>query len=178
MAIAPLQIVGKGFSRNMKRACILLPILTWSISLFAQSFELDTAHNQQVLIGKVAREHLEDSIWFKENYQEAIIAPGSLEEVDKYGDGVSIEIYFGSWCDDSQYWVPAFFGLIEMTGFKDSIQLIALPRSKTGEETLKLKEPIDRVPSFVFWRNGKEIGRIIESPEVSLAKDMIVILKQ
>ena len=35
---------------------------------------------------------------------------------------------------------------------------------------------IEFVPTIIFLRNGKELGRIVESPEQSLEKDMRKIL--
>jgi hypothetical protein len=35
---------------------------------------------------------------------------------------------------------------------------------------------ITNVPTFIFYRNGKEINRIVESPVISLEKDMLSIL--
>ena len=35
---------------------------------------------------------------------------------------------------------------------------------------------IEKVPTFIFYKNGIEIGRIIESPEKSIEKDFLKIL--
>ena len=101
-----------------------------------------------------------------------------MKAINKYSTNVTVEVYFGSWCSDSRYWVPAFLGLSDKTEIAAKVKLIALPRSKQTEQTAKLKEIIELVPTFVFWRNGEEIGRIVETPEVSLVKDMIRILKR
>jgi len=40
-----------------------------------------------------------------------------------------------------------------------------------GREDKKFK--IERIPTFIFLRNGKEIGRIIETPVKSLEEDWV-----
>ena len=48
-------------------------------------------------------------------------------------------------------------------------------KSPEGEETGK---NIQRVPTLIIYHKRKELGRIIESPVVSIEKDLISILKQ
>jgi len=43
---------------------------------------------------------------------------------------------------------------------------------KIEENTFKLK----KTPTFVFLRNQKEIGRIVEMPKISLEADLLKIL--
>ena len=162
----------------MRRLFLFLPILAISLSLSAQPIGTDTVKNRPILIGELTREHISDSSWFKENYNGGIVTNGILSAIEKRWDSVSVEIFFGSWCDDSRYWVPAFLGLMDKTKKSDQIKLVALNRSKKSVETKKLGEIIEKVPTFVFWRNGVELGRIVESPEETLAKDMIAILKK
>ena len=54
--------------------------------------------------------------------------------------------------------------------------LIAVNEDKKTEEdeidTLNIK----LVPSFIFYRDGSELGRIVESPEKSLEVDVLGIL--
>ena len=144
--------------------------------LNAQPVVYDTLKAQNILIGLVNRAHIADSLWFSANYNEAVVSEELLNKIDQNDKGVTVEIYFGTWCSDSRVWVPAFMGMLDKTNMADKIQLIALPGSKKLEETARLEEIIEMVPTFVFWRNGKEIGRIVESPEETLAKDMIRIL--
>ena len=35
---------------------------------------------------------------------------------------------------------------------------------------------IERVPTFIFYRDGKEIGRIVENPSNSLVEDFLDII--
>jgi len=46
-----------------------------------------------------------------------------------------------------------------------------------AEKTKVEKQKIEKIPTFIFIMNGKEIGRIIESPNESLEKDMLKIIR-
>jgi len=138
---------------------------------------MDSVNNQRILIGKVTQANIADSIWYRENYNAESASSEALKNINKFSKEVTVEVFFGTWCDDSRYWVPSFIGLIDKTELADQVSLVAVPRSKKTAETTKLKEIIERVPTFVFWRDGEEIGRIVEAPEVSLVMDMIEILK-
>ena len=162
----------------MKRLFTFAAALILAGNLTAQPIEIDTATNKRILVGPVAQSSIADSIWYRKNYSEAEISQKQLKVINKLSEQVSVEVYFGTWCSDSRYWVPAFIGLIDKTILADKIELIAVPRSKKTKETAKLDEIIELVPTFVFWRDGKELGRIVETPNASLVKDMIKILKR
>jgi len=153
-------------------------LLTSIYGLRGQPVVIDSVKNQRILLGKVTQANIADSIWYQKNYSEESVSSKALKNINKFAKGVTVEVFFGTWCDDSRYWVPSFIGLIDKTELADQVSLVAVPRSKKTAETAKLKEIIERVPTFVFWREGEEIGRIVETPKVSLAIDMIGILKQ
>ena len=90
---------------------------------------------------------------------------------------IDITIVMGSWCSDSQWHVPDFYKILDKINYpSDKVTLIAVNEDKKTEEdeidTLNIK----LVPSFIFYRDGSELGRIVESPEKSLEVDMLGIL--
>ena len=48
-------------------------------------------------------------------------------------------------------------------------------KSSSGTEIQSLN--IELVPTFIFYKNENEIGRIIETPEISIESDMLKILR-
>jgi len=160
----------------MKYALALLSFFFLISSAIAQPIGMDSVKNKRILIGKVTQANIADSIWYKENLNGAIASDSEIDQLNEYTSKVKVEVYFGTWCDDSQMWVPAFIGLMAKTNLKADVELIALDRSKKSTETQKLGEIIDKVPTFVVWRDDKECGRIVESPEESLVKDLTKIL--
>ena len=83
----------------------------------------------------------------------------------------------GTWCSDSRENVPAFFKLMDYIKFrKKNIQLIGLDVDKKNPNEDEIKYNIINVPTFIFYRDGKEINRIVELTIESIEKDILKIL--
>ena len=51
-------------------------------------------------------------------------------------------------------------------------------RSKLDPEGLAAKYEFSRIPTFIVEQKGKEIGRIVERPQVTLEADLVNILQE
>lgn len=90
-----------------------------------------------------------------------------------------IIIVFGSWCGDSRKQVGRFYKILDLSGFKSKhLSIIAVNRLKKAPGTKVASLNIGHIPSFIVNYKGKEIGRIVESPEVSLEADLAKILNK
>ena len=49
-------------------------------------------------------------------------------------------------------------------------------RSKSTPDNLQEGFNIERVPTFIFYKEGKEIGRFVEFPQESVEADMLKIV--
>lgn len=90
-----------------------------------------------------------------------------------------LEVYavFGSWCDDSLEQVPKLMKLLDRLHVPESnVHWIAVNRSKQDPEGLTAGMGVERVPTFLFFRSGREIGRIVEAPKLTMEKDLARIL--
>ncbi len=86
-------------------------------------------------------------------------------------------VFLGTWCSDSRREVPRFLKTADALNIPESrVKLFALDRTKTSPDGTSGKYDIQRVPTFIFLKGGKEIGRIVESPKASLEEDMFSIL--
>ncbi len=90
-----------------------------------------------------------------------------------------VVIFFGTWCGDSKREVPHFYKIMKEAVLSDklNVDLWAVDRKKQLQNNLPQSNNIEYVPTFIFYKNGKEIGRIIESPKSTLEQDMLQILK-
>jgi thiol:disulfide interchange protein len=59
---------------------------------------------------------------------------------------------------------------------KRNIQLIGLDVDKKNPNEDEIKYNIINVPTFIFYREGKEINRIVELTIESIEKDILKIL--
>lgn len=100
----------------------------------------------------------------------------AIETLKKNLKDVDVEIYFGSWCGDSHDHLPTFLALTDALkpNAPKSLALFARDR-KNGYGDFKIARSIERLPTFVFLKNGKEIGRIVETPTKSILEDTLAI---
>ena len=92
----------------------------------------------------------------------------------------TVEIYLGTWCGDSKYWVPRFIKLWDDLGLdRNQLKFTALyytdDKYKVGPNKEEEGKIIHRVPTFIFNKNGEEQARIVESPVNNLITDVAQI---
>jgi tetratricopeptide (TPR) repeat protein len=149
---------------------------------------LHTAAQQaadRIMYGKITRDSLLQSPynkWFTKGYNEYNInTPTTNTLLQQSTKGISIEIFFGTWCGDSKREVPRFLKILDDIKFNMvNTKLICVggsdslyKQSPQGEEKGK---GIFRVPVIIVYKNGVEINRINEYPAMSLEKDFLAIL--
>ena len=142
----------------------------------------DVVEEVPILVGITERAALESEpygdLWFTENYE---LHPLDSETISAFkallGEVDQVKLFMGTWCSDSQREVPAFFKIMDEAGFnEEKLQLITVTRDKDTPEKLEEGLDITNVPTFIFYRENKEINRIVESPIETLEKDMLAIL--
>jgi hypothetical protein len=99
-----------------------------------------------------------------------------------------VQVVLGTWCGDSRREVPRFWRLLEVVANPVlRLEMVAVGRADDEAANQVLAElglgadfraelGIDKVPTFIFRRQGGEIGRIVETPVVSLEGDTAAIL--
>lgn len=93
-----------------------------------------------------------------------------IRALSEIKDKFEVKIFFATWCSDSRRELPAFFKILNASGLRSTIKtkLWAVDRKLKLDNDLALNNEIKRVATFIFYQNGKEIGRIVESPEALL----------
>ncbi len=159
----------------------LLLTLSLTLVLLSCGSELKskkvTRDNTEMLYGRTTAQQLyfDFPVW-KEVYDRYKPDPEAVQEIKKLARPMTIKIFFGTWCKDSRKNVPRFFKVID--GLKQfDIELIAVDRGLDAENEHADQFDIQRVPTFIFMEDGREIGRIIEHPVKSLEEDTANILK-
>jgi thiol-disulfide isomerase/thioredoxin len=167
----------------MKKILIVL-FLAIGCQLFAQELNttiIDETYDKEVLVGMCNRSGLESGIFaesFDAGYNEYVPDANIIKQLKKMKKGLEIVIVMASWCGDSKVQVPRFFKILDAIDFKDSdLKLIAVDGNKTAGDVDISALGIERVPTFLFYKDGREIGKIVESPTgSSLERDMLLIL--
>ena len=116
--------------------------------------------------------------WFKQNYKAYEVNRELLPRTGTLFDGLTFTIVMGTWCPDSRREVPCFYKILDALGITDDqVTLVNVDRSKQTPEGDEAGLDIQRVPTFIIYRNAREIGRIVESPQTTLEGDLVLILK-
>jgi len=122
--------------------------------------------------------HYPYSTWYLkgfDDYQVKTDAINKLLDISK-GD-LSIKIVMGIWCPDSRREVPRFMRVLDAWQFPSAkVTFIGVDDAKQSPVGEYLKLNIQRVPTFIVYKNNIEAGRIIENPATSLEQDMVNIL--
>ncbi|HOP13139.1 MAG: thioredoxin family protein [Lentimicrobium sp.] len=139
----------------------------------------DEKSGKEILIGTVTRDGLAGmGEWFNSEYN--LYQPDTMVVAHlKFhsGDYPWIFIALGTWCSDSREQVPRFLKILDQLAYPaDRIFMVAVDRDKKAKDFCIGDYDIKLVPTFIFTRQGEEIGRIIETPVESLERDFMNIL--
>ncbi len=157
-----------------------------TITVYTQSFnhEIKLEQSSPILLGKINKLGLTNEpyhSWFSKNHTAYIPNETIIDSLKGELNQFTIKLFMGTWCGDSKREVPRFYKVLENSGYSlDRLTTIAVDRHKStykqspGGEHEGLN--IHRVPTFIFYKDGKEISRIVESPKNTLEKDILRIL--
>ena len=133
-----------------------------------------------MLLGKANRKGLQmDAFkdWFVPGYENYKVDGETLEKIKPLLKDVSITVFMGTWCEDSQRETPHFYKILDEAGYSESkLTLITVSDEKTTPQGFENGKNITNVPTFIFYKNEKELGRIVEYPIESLENDMLAIV--
>jgi thiol-disulfide isomerase/thioredoxin len=140
----------------------------------------DSISGLPMLLGECTREAFKDTSfnwWWMSEYDLYNLDSAGLNQIKTGLKNVNVKIIMGTWCSDSRREVPRFFKILDAVNYpSDKVEIICVDEDKKakGDELNGLK--IELVPTIIFYKDGNELGRIIEAPEETLEKDMIKIL--
>ena len=158
---------------------LLMNSLTGGIILIAGCFAGCGAGTDAVkpdgVLGVMVRSQLPAA--YQAAYDTVQIERDFIELIRIAGEGVETKVFLGTWCSDSRREVPRFLKVMDLAGASPAaFTLIGLDRKMKSPGGSEAPFHIERVPTFVFLKQGKEIGRIVETPHTSIEGDMVTIL--
>ena len=162
---------------------IILLSLHFGFSQTLNHIELDKKGNE-VLLGEINKSGLINNTfntWFSKNYKDYLVNKGITKKLKDSLNHYEIKVFLGTWCGDSKKEVPRFYKVLEAAKFPDSqLQIIAVNRTEDAYKQSPNDEEkglnIHRVPTFIFYKDGKEVNRIVEHPKETLERDMLSIV--
>ncbi|RMZ60115.1 thioredoxin [Chryseobacterium nematophagum] len=163
---------------------IVLSVPQLSAQKIVVNREVDTQNDGKMLLGNQLKEQfLKEPYadWYiKEHDEYTPDAQAIVELKKKKINSYNIIVFLGTWCEDSHRDFPRLMKILEEVKYSDKkLTIIAVNRKKespTGDEG---RYNIQKVPTIIVEKYGKEIGRIIEMPTSGyIEKDLSAILKK
>jgi len=116
------------------------------------------------LLGHVTREQVRGyAPWLSLFVQSYAPDPGAVATIKANANGVTALLIMATWCPDSKRELPRFFAIMDGAGMDEAmLTMVGVDRTKKDPGGLTEKWGITRVPTFVFLRNGQEVGRVVE----------------
>ncbi len=142
---------------------------------------IDNKTKTNMLVGYCDKNGLEKDAYgvhFLDEYDSYKPKDRYINKLNDKLDNIEMTIVLGTWCSDSKREVPRYYKILNEVGYDDKrIRLIAVDRNKeaTGIDIMEID--IQKVPTFIIYRDKIEIGRIIETPNKSLESDLWKIVK-
>lgn len=112
--------------------------------------------------------------WFNKEYNAYHPNGLAISQLKAAGREDQLIIFAGTWCGDTKEQLPRFYRVLQDANFPmQHVIIYGVDHKKRtiGREEKKYK--IERVPTIIILRAGKEIGRIVESPVKSLEEDWV-----
>lgn len=158
---------------------IMLGIIGCSSAQVVNNITIDERSGKPMLEGLCTSEILKSdtsfSWWFESEYEHYEPEDSLIKEIEL--KDVQIVVVMGTWCSDTRKQLPRFMKILEHVSFDmNNLTMFAVDRKKKAEGIDIDYYVIERVPTFIFYKNDSELGRIIESPKASLEADIIEIL--
>lgn len=152
--------------------------------IFAQQPEkgLRDASGHRLLKGIITREQLTTDTaftpWYAENLKGYIPYPEAVAALSKNNHSIQFIVFMGTWCHDSQFVIPKFFRLLDVSGYpSDQVTLVAVDENKHTDGHLTEALRVESVPTILVMKDGREIGRIVEYGKYGMVdKDLSEIL--
>lgn len=130
-----------------------------------------TNPTNKLTVGDIERSTLlAEHATFQRGTQTFNLSAEEKSQIALWPKDLSISIYFGTWCHDSQREVPRMLIIAEQANIE--LKLIALDYQKSEPLGRAKSANVKYTPTIIVTRSGKELGRIIERPKKSLISDI------
>lgn len=169
--------------RNSLFLIIFMILATACESTYTFNRVVKKSNGDKELLGGVNSEAFTKtpfSDWYQPEYNSYKPNPLMVKEFKSKIKRYRIEAFIGSWCEDTQREFPRFMKILDEAKFPHQrLTIYAVNenlRSFYGEE---IGKDIIHVPTFIFYKGGKEVGRIVETPvSENLEQDILMIVKE
>lgn len=170
--------------QNILLACMLFSIACHRhvIPSSTVSFNKEIIQDvETILIGHCSLSMLQTEkykSWYNAFYKNYTVDTAIAQQLKPILKRKTMEIFLGSWCDDSRREVPRMIKILNYIGFDTAnVKLIFVDHAKQSPQHEERGKHVTNVPTFIIYDRKKSIGRIVETPRQSLEKDLLDIFE-
>ncbi|KQT23260.1 thioredoxin [Chryseobacterium sp. Leaf405] len=146
--------------------------------------EVETTNDGKMLLGNQLKDQFLKAPyadWYVKEHDEYALDQKAIGELKKDKiNSYTITVFMGTWCEDSHRDFPRLMKILEEVNYPYSkLTIIAVNRKKESPTGDEARFNIQKVPTIIVEKYGKEIGRIIEMPTTGyIERDLVEILKK
>ncbi len=148
--------------------------------------EITKEYTEPMLLGHISVSAIQENSyanWFKPNWDIYTVDSGTVALLKPLLKRKKIDVFMGTWCDDSRMYVPRLIKILMTAGYDiQHLSLVAVGHNdelhKKSPEGEEIGKNIVSVPTIIVYKRHKELGRIVESPVESIEKDLLSILQK
>lgn len=165
-------------------SCLVFTAQQFSAQKVVVNREVETTNDGKMLLGNQLKEQFLKAPyadWYVKEHDEYAMDQKAINDLKKDKiNSYNITVFMGTWCEDSHRDFPRLMKILEEVKYPENkLTIIAVNRKKespTGDEG---RYNIQKVPTIIVEKYGKEIGRIIEMPTTGyIERDLVNILKK
>jgi hypothetical protein len=154
-------------------------VLAMAGTLFFPPFAGSHPAEGEVLVGVLSRETVDSlvAVWPEagagdDRWKEVVV---KLRQIDP---GARVEVFLGSWCDDSQHEIPRLMKILEGLEGREpfTVRFVGVDRAKHEPAEEVEARQVRFLPTIVVSRGGQEVGRIVQRPARTLETDLLRLL--
>lgn len=156
--------------------CFLLFLVTLALLPAAAQDAADS-----VVVGPTDRGKVEHTVadWVAAEI-EAKLDGAAVAGLARVPKGAEVTVYLGTWCSDSKRELSRLFRVCdELSGLGEmpfSLRYVGVDRQKAQPAEAIATDGVLYLPTFIVRRDGREVGRIVETSPHSVEEDLLALL--
>jgi thiol-disulfide isomerase/thioredoxin len=97
-----------------------------------------------------------------------------VERIKEKIEDTEIKLFTADWCPDCRIQLPRVLFALGDEDF--ALEILEVDRNKKDDSGLSEMMGVMAIPTFIFLKDGVELGRIIERPKGRMEEDIFEIL--
>jgi thiol-disulfide isomerase/thioredoxin len=136
------------------------------------------AAEETVLVGPTTREKVEAAPEWVQAEVDAKPDAGAAQGLGAVEPGAEVTVFLGTWCGDSRREVSRFWKALDAAGGPVPFQIhyVGVDHAKKEPAAEIARAGVRYLPTFIVRRDGREVGRVVESSPNGIESDLLALL--